>query len=290
MAKLSLALRKNIRDNEPKLKEATTKLAAFAGGEVTVEVDWEKFNTVLSKDSSYADRAGEGVEWIVSGLAGCWEYNYANDEEFKQTLAAAWKTKKLIVETGYKRPSGGPDHGISIRDGSLVVGCDDGYIVSNVSYVGTDADKRLGLVTAAGHNLSLSKNIREYKPQIEEKIKEIVEASGVSGVTFNVDWNKWEGWIQSQPDNAGSGYENRAAEVAFWVIGGLADNIKSLCGDAMVKEALQEAWKGEIILSQPNPKLEDYHVTELKDGKMTLKYRSPNSNVGEVGKDIEKRL
>jgi len=291
MAKLSLAVRKNIRDNEPKLKEAAAKLTPFAGGEVTVEVDYDAFNKLMSKDDSYIDRAGEGVEWIVAGLAGSWEYQYGQEDEFKQVLSTAWTTKKLIIETGgYKRPSGGPDHSVSLRNGSIVVGCDDGYIVTNTADIGKEAHVRLGLVTPAGHNLSLSKNIREYQPQIDEAIKEIVAASGVSGVTFNVDYGRLDQWMKALPDDGGSGYENRSAEIAFWLIGGLAGNIKRICSDDMVKEALQEAWKGEIQLTPPNPKLADYHLTEIKDGKMILKYRSPHSNVDSVGHDIEKHL
>jgi len=288
--KLSLALRKNIRDNEEKLKAATAKLTPFAGGDVTVEVDWAKFAEVLGKDKSYENRAGEAIEWIVKGLAERWESNFGKNDEFKATVAKAWTTKKLIVRAvGYKRESGGEYHKVSLENGTLVIDCAEGSVVSNVGEVGQKADKTLGLVTDAGYNLSLSKNVRENAPKIEAKIKEITDATGVTGIAFPLNYNEIDAWMRAADKNSSS-YYDRSAEIGLWVIGGLADNLKKLCKDDMVKEALQEVWKGQIVLTVADPKLGSSHETEFKDGKMILKYRSIISNVAEVGKDIEKRL
>lgn len=291
MAKISLQLKKNMRDNEAGIKEEAAKLEQFAGGPVTVDLDYAAFNAVLSKDSSYADRAGEGVKWLVEGLAYRWGYLFKDNDLFKDALKKAWKSKKLVIKgDSYKRPSGGEYHKVSLENGDLVIGCDPECIVSNCSDVGSDSLTALGLKTDDGMTIKLGSNVAEYKPKIAEKEKEIAEATGVSGVTMKVDFLKLDQWIQKQPDNAGSGYEDRAGEVAFWLIEGLKDNLVRLAGDDLVKEALQDAWKGEIHLTAPDPKLEDYHVSEIKDGKLFLKYRGPCSNVSSCGADIEKRL
>jgi len=280
-----------MRDNEAGIKEEAAKLEQFAGGPVTVDLDYAAFNAVLSKDSSYADRAGEGVKWLVEGLAYRWGYLFKDNDLFKDALKKAWKSKKLVIKgDSYKRPSGGEYHKVSLENGDLVIGCDPECIVSNCSDVGSDSLTALGLKTDDGMTIKLGSNVAEYKPKIAEKEKEIAEATGVSGVTMKVDFLKLDQWIQKQPDNAGSGYEDRSGEVAFWLIEGLKDNLARLAGDDLVKEALQDAWKGEIHLTAPDPKLEDYHVSEIKDGKLFLKYRGPCSNVSACGADIEKRL
>jgi len=291
MAKISLQLKKNMRDNEAGIKEEAAKLEQFAGGPVTVDVDYAAFNAVLSKDSSYADRAGEAVKWLVEGLAYRWGYLFKDNEHFKDALKKAWKSKKLVIKAdSYKRPSGGEYHKVSLENGDLVIGCDPESIVSNCSDIGTDSLGSLGLKTDDGMSIKLAANVTEYKPKIAEKEKEIAEATGVSGVALKVDYLKLDEWIRKQPDNGGSGYEDRSGEIAYWLIEALKDNLARLAKDDLVKEALQEGWKGEIHLTAPDPKLEDYHVSEIKDGKLILKYRGPATNVSYCGADIEKRL
>jgi len=291
MAKLTLAAKKNIRDNEAALKESAAKLDHFAGGPVTVEVDHARFNEVLGKDASYADRSGEAVQWIVDGMAGKWDYLFKDNAIFKAALAKAWTTKKIIVKPdSYTRPSGASYHSVTLEGGSIVIGCDPTLICSNCGDIGEDSLTALGLKSDEGYSLKLAINVNENRPKIAEFEKEISASTGVSGVHFAVDFGKLDEWIRALPDGYGSGYEDRSAEVAVWLIEGLAGNLKRIAADDLSKEAIQESWKGEIVVAPPNPKLEDYHVTELKDGKMILHTRSPTSNVSYAGADIDKRL
>jgi hypothetical protein len=293
MAKISLALKKNLRDNDAEIKTHAAKLDQFAGGPVTVDCDFAAFNEVLSLSSSYTDRAGEAVKWLVEGLAYRWDYLFKDNEIFKTCLAKAWTSKKLVIKADWTREGGGDYHKVTMENGDLVIHCDktkDGYIVSNVSDVGTSALKTLGLKTDAGMSVSLAINVAEYSPKIHAAEKDMAEKTGISGVKFNVNFIELDGWLRGLPDNGGHGYEDRAGEVAVWMIEGLQYNVNRCAGDDLVKEALQEAWKGEIVIAKPDPKLEDYHVSELKNGQLILKTRQPMSNVSDCGKDLEKRL
>jgi len=288
---LSLAVKKNVRDNEAAIQAAAKKLEMFSGGPITVDVDYAAVNEVLAKLKGYNDRPGEIVKWIIEGLAGKWDYMFKNDQDFKDTLAKAWTTKKLIVKpNSYKRPSGGEYHNVTLEEGSLVVNCDPELIASNVADIGKSAQTSLGLKTEAGYSLKLAKNVVDYKKKIDEKEKAIATATGVSGVSFKVDFLKIDAWIRALPNNGGKGYEDRAAEVAFWVIDNLGNNLIKLAKDDLVKEALQEGWKGEIHMGEPNAKLANYHETQFKDGQLWVFSRSPMTNVSDIGKDIEKRL
>jgi len=119
---LSMVLRKNIKEYEPKKQEALARIQTVTGVAFTMEVvgDVHKLNESL--DSSYKDRLGE-VYWgsYADNIAQLIEAKCGDDMTKSAFLDATPKRKILIRPTDQERESGGGYQRVSIDDGCLVV-------------------------------------------------------------------------------------------------------------------------------------------------------------------------
>jgi len=260
----------------------------FAGGDVEfVEPDWNAVNETL--DSSYRDRVGEIVNWMVEGFAGRLEYLYHDDAVFSEALQLVWKSKKLAIKLGKFKVDESHYHKLSVVDGVLVITAHDTNVAANTDQIGTNIVVELKLKTDSGIPYFLKKNIDKYQEELNDELKAIAEVTGISGVSLHpVDYVK----MNTTP--VAKDYENRMAEIVLWLIQGLKANVSRLVADDLAKEALQEAWNGQIELKY-DPKYKDPEEEHYYSGctfvakKLLITYRD-SANADLTGSKIEKLL
>jgi len=230
MSKISLAIKKNIRDFTEAHKTALARLAPYAGGDVQlVEPDWNALNDKV--DSSYKDRVGEVVAWMIEGFASRLEYLFREDEAFNAALSRVWTSKKLSIRLGTFKVHDSMYHQVSLVDGGIVITAHAENPAANTELIGQNIVQDLKLSSESGVPYPLQKNIEKYQPQIDEALKSIAETTGVTGVTIvNNDYVRLNGIAPSKDE-----YLNRTCEVTFWFLDGLKGNLSRLVQDDLAK-------------------------------------------------------
>jgi len=289
MSKLSLAIRKNVRDFTDHHKAALERLAVFiGGGPITlIEPDYNAMNEAV--DSSYKDRVGEVVNWILEGFASNLEHRFRNDETFSGALKRVWTVKQISIKLGKVKCVDSSYHTTSLDKGAMVITCETTQIATNTELIGKDIIESLKLMGDGNIPYLLKKDIEKYQPEIDSTLQEIASVTGITGVSLDpVDFVKMN-TIPPAED-----YFNRMGEVVLWFIGGLKGQIQKLVADDMAKEALADVWKGPIELKY-DPKFKDADEEFVRSGgafvggKLIITYRD-FANVDYTGCRIERLL
>jgi hypothetical protein len=140
---MSVATRKNIKDEEKNRKKNLTRIQKATGLEFDLDVDWFVF-AELAKERGYEDRIGEIIfNWYLDGLAGNLE-SLCKDDMCKEAVAEAAHKKVIAfqiisdddMESKYSKCT-------FSDDGALVISVSKERFCSNVSNCGQDIESRL---------------------------------------------------------------------------------------------------------------------------------------------------
>jgi len=167
--------------------------------------------------------------------------------------------------------------------------CKPDNIWSNISSLGADIPDQL---TSEYNGVTLSlksaQNIREYEEKAQVHLAAIGTAIGRGGpVNFVVEDIPG---VDTQLNK--NGYNNRIGEVIWEAyLSQISSKLTSLCGDDMVKEAIGDSFKNNLIFKL-DAKCEGYQNSKFADGNLVM-FCKPDriwSNLSSLGDDIEKQL
>lgn len=285
--KVSLATRKNIRDNEEKKKENLGKIEGVTG-KTGLEFAWKDEVAVaeaLAKNG-YADRIGEiFFDSYLSQLADALGTFCQNDDN-KAALNAIWKTKKILFEIdekaeGYQQ--------ITFPNGDLRMAAKAGNIWTNIGELGGDLASRMQ-ATYGGTALALtgSKNLKEYEGKRDEYLQTIGAAVGRTGLEFVFkDLKALDAQMKK------NGYEDRLGEVFYGsYLQQLAEFVTKLCENDQAKEAFARKWTTKRILFETDAKAQGYQEITFPNGDLRIACKPDSiwTNIGQLGDNVVDQL
>jgi len=289
---MTVATRKNIKDNEPARKKNITKIQKLTGLEFEVDVDWVNAASA-AKERGYEDRVGEIIySWYLEGLASSVE-SFVKDSIQKESFIEAFGEKKTIAfniitaELDEENPNRYAYSWIENKGGVLEINIPLSRFCSNTSNTGDNLSKACsgdGPLTVATR-----KNIADSDKKRLAHLKTIKTACGID---FEVEVD----WVAVALACKDRGYADRAGEVVYdWYLDGLSNSIKSFCADPIQKESFIESF-GErkaisfnIItteLDEESPHRYAYSWIENKGGVLEInvpiaRFCSNTSNTGD---------
>jgi hypothetical protein len=279
---LPLPVRKNIRDNADKLKAALALFEPMIGAPATCEPDWAAVSEGLKGDSTFKERLGDYVTSLVNGLASNFKTHTA-DVHFKEALKNAWTTKKIELKFGDYTGESGVYQKVTMESGSVTVHPCKDYPSSNLGEAGKKANKTMTLTTGAGLPPALAKSVADHEAKIKAAVDGLSAKGGVTA-KFTPNWNEIDAAIAAGDKN----FKDRSPEVVQRWLEAILKEVTKAAADDLVKEALQDKWKGEIVI-HADAKLSKASDVDFADGKMLVKFNGI-SNIDEMGKGIEKKL
>jgi len=208
------------------------------------------------------------------------------DEVSKTALNQKWTSNKIFFETDLKAPT---YQNVNFPGGDLRMSCKPDNIWTNISYLGDDIRDQL-TSEFSGVTLSLKsvQNIKEYEEKAQVHLAAIGAAVGRSGpVTFVVEDIKG---VDAQLTK--NGYNNRVGEVIWEAyLSQIASKLTSLCKDDMVKEAIGDIFKNNLIFKL-EAKTDKYQNCKFADGNLVMFCKPDNiwTNISQLGDDIEGAL
>eukprot|EP00727_Mastigamoeba_balamuthi_P010413 m51a1_g5995 hypothetical protein (280) ;mRNA; f:291756-293033 len=279
MAQLPLPLRKAIRDAEAKKPEYIAAIEDVFGIKgVTFECDYAALHAALAAGSK--EQVPNVIDAYLRDFASGAK-RLLEDGTTREWWVRDWTSKKIVFRVAPKAFSG---YCRQVLEGGVLfweVKADTFY--TNVDELASRAPAGLS------GNLELAKNLKEYEPKRAENLAAIAAALGVGSVEFEADIDAVNAAAKDR------GYDNRAGEILFdWYLGGLASNLKRMCGDEMVKEAMREAVSAKKIVFRinSNPKGGSYTHDFFEGGALVVEVKPGNlaCNVGDCGSELEKLL
>jgi hypothetical protein len=258
---LPLAVRKDIRDNEPKLKEAEKALSAAVGFEVTVTVENETIHKNLT-ESNHSKK--DAFTAIAADYLTNFSKQFAlimKDPVVKEDVTQALSAKKFIftVKTdaefaviekdavAYKKIGGRPYYGIEFKDGACVLFTPAKNFWCNIAQVGDP--KEISVVNilslhapADALPLSVRAAMSKAEPDFTAAVKKVSAAVGFD-VIFEFDPKPlYFALVETTKD-----YKDKIPDCVPRYITGLATNLEKCCKDDMIKEALLDKWKSKKL-------------------------------------------
>jgi len=277
----------NLRANIEKMNEHLQTIAA-ATGKSGLEFGFKDIKAVDAqlKKNGYESRIGEV-------FYGTYLQNLADsltklcaDESSKVALNQKWTSSKIFFETDAKAVT---YQNVNFPGGDLRISCKPDNIWTNISQLGDDIPGQL-TSEFAGVSLPLksAKNIRDYDEKAQVHLAAIGDAIGRGApVTFVCEDVKA---VDAQLTK--NGYAHRVGEVIWEAyLSQIASKLTSLCKDDMVKEAIGDSFKNNLIFKL-DPKATGYQNCVFKDGNLVMSCKPDNiwTNISSLGDDIEKQL
>jgi len=276
-----------LRQYAPKMQEYLDAIAG-ATGKSGLEFKIKNLIAVDAqlKKSGYAHRAGDVFyETYLQQLSGSVTTLCKNDDA-KSALNRKWTSSSIFFEVdeksvGYQQ--------ISFPNGDMRLSCKADYISSNIYQLGDDIPAQLTSdVRGVSLSLKSAQNLREYEEKGNVYLEAIGTAIGRGGpVTFVVEDIKVVDEVLNK-----SGYNNRIGEIMWETyLKQISEKLTSLCGDAMVKEAIGDVFKGNLIFKF-EAKTDTYQNCKFKDGNLVMSCKPDHlsTNIYTLGDDIEKQL
>jgi len=279
---LPLPVRKNIRDNADKLKAALALFEGITGGPAVCDPDWAAISEGLKGDSTFKERLGDYAVSLLNGLGGSFK-TLTGDAHFKEALKNAWTSKKIVIKFGDYSAEGGVYHKVTMEGGVVFVRPDKSYPSSNLGEVGKKANKTMTLTTSGGLPPDLAKSVAENAAAIKASLDGLSAKGGVT-VSFNPNWNEIDAAVTAGDGN----FKDRSPEVVSRWLAAILSSVTKIAADDMVKEALQDKWKGEIVIAA-DANIARSHDVDFDGGKMLVKFKGI-SNIDEMGNGIETKL
>jgi hypothetical protein len=289
---MTVATRKNIKDNEATRKKNLTRITKASSIEFEVDVDWVDAATT-AKDRGYEDRVGEIIyNWYLDGLAGSVE-SFCKDAIQKESFVETFGEKKTIAfnivkgEMDEESPNRYAYSWINNKDGHLEINIPEARFCSNVSNTGDNLSKACS--GDSPMSVATRKNISDNEATRKKMMTRITKATGIE-YELEVDWVALAAAAKER------GYEDRVGEIVYnWYLDGLASNLERLCKDDMCKEAVAEACEKKVIAFQlvSNDDMEsNYQKCLFNDGVLQVQTSVEKfcSNTSNTGSDIESRL
>jgi len=284
---LPLKSASNLRQHSEKRDEYLASIATVTG-KSGLEFSFKDIKALDAqlKKNGYENRMGEVFYGNYLQYLNDYLKKFCADEFAKTALNQKWTSNKIFFETDAKAPT---YQNINFPGGDLRLSCKPDNIWSNISYLGGDVPDQL---TSEYNGVTLplksAQNIREYEEKGAVHLATIGTAIGRSGpVTFVVEDIPG---VDVQLNK--NGYNNRIGEVLWEAyLNQIAGKLKSLCGDDMVKEAIGDSFKNNLIFKL-EPKCEGYQNCKFADGNLVM-FCKPDriwSNLSYLGDDIEKQL
>lgn len=302
--KLSLAVRKNVRDNfEAHRVEHEEALAGYFGVEkFTITVDVNKVFAYTESSGYGKDNIGYLINEYYSSLVNAVrDYtNQGKDEEAKEVLRKVVPKHSSTIDATDKVSYCGLD----IVDGELRVVFNYKYLGSNISSVGEKIASVVDqALDALGENelpivarRSIQKNITEKLPEWQELTQELFGKE----YKFEFDVRAALDKLSQFPDDI-SWFKDRINEAVPSFIGGYFEavlrNLKDLNfgKDDMLQEAFLDATGSQIIRFEVVDKLakgKSYNDAVFVDGELRLQAAPKNfaSNISDIGRDLVDKL
>jgi len=253
---LPLAVRKDIRDNEPKIQEANKKINAALGFDVTIEVNNESLQTLLteanhSKKDSFTGPVSQYLDSLAQQIAVI-----AKDLMVKEELARVMPAKKVVFvlrkedlpadEPGRSNFGGSSYTGFEFKDGALNVVVPVKNFWSNIGDVADPKTvsllKVLSRTTTLASTLPLHIRValRDTEAKRNDAVKKISAALGLDMI-FDFDALAVYAGLSEHKD------KDRMPEAIVRYLDGLNENLTKTCKDDMVKEALLEVVKSKKL-------------------------------------------
>jgi hypothetical protein len=284
---LPLKSANNLRQNEEKMVEYLKAIEA-ATGKCGLEFSFRDIKALDAqlKKNGYENRIGEVfyanyLQYLADYLG-----KFCANEYAKTALNQKWTSNKIFFETDQKAPG---YQNVNFPNGDMRLYCKPDNIWTNISYLGEDIPDQL---TSEYNGITLplksAQNIREYEEKAQAHLAAIGAALGRSGpVSFVVEDLKAVDAALTK-----NGYAHRVGEVLWEAyLSQIASKLTSLCADDMVKEALGDAFKNNLVF-KTEPKCEGYQNCKFVDGNLVMFCKPDNiwTNISYLGEDIEKQL
>jgi len=284
-AKLSLAVRKNLRDAEATWKPSLDKIRKIIGVEWKVVQNWEEL--YFSVSESNRDRIGDAIGGYLEGIASNIEYKIKSPKA-KAALVSAVSANSVKFVAGPLDP-GAYYQQVKIIDGVLV------HVASPDSYYcncGDAGSQICRLLTVGNLPLFTVENIDENAPKVVAHMAAISKAMGAPW-TFEINY---EEIFATLPDGGDfeSGYRWRLGECLLWYLDALQPKLVSLAKDDMIREAIGEAASKKIIrfVLGETANAYSYNETRFTDGVLEVVVPADKFcvNCDGVGSNIESIL
>jgi len=276
----------NLRENEEKMVEYLAAIGN-ATGKSGLEFSFKDIKAVDAqlKKNGYENRIGE--IFFANYLQNLSDYltKFCADEHAKAALNQKWLSNKILFELDQKAPT---YQSVNFPGGDLRLSCKPDNIWTNISYLGEDIPDQLtseynGVVLS----LKSAQNVREYEEKSQSHLERIGTALGRGKPSYTVTDLK-----QIDAALTKNGYANRVGEVIYEAyVSQIADKLTSLCADDMVKEAIADSFKNNLVFKL-EPKCEGYQNCKFADGNLVMFCKPDNiwTNLSSLGDDIEKQL
>ncbi|EXJ73839.1 uncharacterized protein A1O5_03601 [Cladophialophora psammophila CBS 110553] len=300
--KLSLAVRKNVRDEwESKKPEIEARVSKALGEAWTVTTN-PNLLYVYTDDESYKSRIGTVITWYMEPFC-------SNLESFIETYGDDGKTELNSLCTKHQVELAPQEDdtkfsygGLQIKDGMLRLLFAEGYLASNVSDVSRDFQEAIKAAAAApsagggsAFNINARQSVREsYDPQIGAMQKAIAALVGIPNIRLNGNFEANAAVLARAGDGKiRSDWDKVLGRASLEYFDGLKYQLEraGFQGDDMLQEGFQEAVsKGEILLRFVDKlnKGSGYHEVLIEDGVLVIQ-TTPEyfwTNVSDVGSEI----
>jgi len=281
---IPIKLRKNISEKEEKKQELLDKLNAATGRDFTLKIEWEQ----MIKDhmeKSYAYSFGGTLyescfEGLVSNICKlCNNEVYSGKDAFNE-----FATTGTIIFNSNKNDKKAPSYyAVAFVNGDLVVSF---KYICNTYEIGSNIEE---LLTVQFEEVTIPylgrKSLAEYEEKREEYMGMINEATGKT-FELAIDWAKMVPFIikDGRPSYLGSYLYDS-------ILGGLAENLKTLCADEMGQEGFNEcASTGKIVFTTwEDKKASGYFKESFENGDLVIAFKQI-CNCSDIGSGIEKLL
>jgi len=284
---LSLKSANNLRAHADKRQEYLDAIGAAVGktGLEFLIKNMKDVDAQLAKNG-YENRMGEIL--YGSYLQQLSEYltKFCGNEQAKISLNRKWTSNRIVFETDAKAQN---YQEVTFPNGDLRMACTPSNIWCNISYLGENIPDLLSSdILGVTLSLKSAQNIREYEEKAAGYLAQIATAIGRAGaVTFVVE--DIPGVDAALNKN---GYNNRIGEIIWGsYLEQISSKLTSLCGDDMVKEAIGDGFKNNLVF-KIDPKAENYQNCKFADGNLVMFCKPGNlwTNISSLGEDIEKQL
>lgn len=299
--KLSLKLRKNLRDNTEKLNDNLGRIERATGIKFHFEVNFGELLHDLQGHERYEDFAERFGDVVYDSYLSDFAYNverFASTELLKEHFVKVLSAKSTlgfrVLPLGTKLEGKSTYSRTKVEDGVLYLDVPFDRMWSNTSELGTDLIDSLNDAGEEKSALSLEqqRNINESKAKLEEHLKEI---EGYCGIKFDVEVD-FAAIAAILPSDCS--YIERLGDVVYdYYMGGISWNFRHQMQDDMVKEATVDAFGDKHTI-----KFEVYEDT-AREGGYNKTVLGPNNelliripahnfavNVDHVGQGLENIL
>jgi len=284
---LPLKSASNLRQHAEKVAEHLGTIGT-ATGKSGLEFSFKDIKGVDAQlmKNNYAHRIGEIQSVYLQNLAENL-VKMCEDDVAKVALNQKWTSNKIFFELDAKSPT---YQNVNFPGGDMRLYCKPDNIWTNISTLGNDIP---GQLTSEFNGVCLSlksvQNIKSYEEKATGYLEAIATAIGRKGpVAFVVEDLKG---IDEQLNK--NNYNNRVGEV-LWesYLNNISSKLTRICGDDMVKEAIGEAFTGNLVFKF-EAKCDGYQNCKFDANKNLVMFCKPGNiwtNISSLGDDIEKQL